>query len=227
MLLQGGNLHIALSLRMTGRDLHFAGPPTFLSHIMSYGYFPLCDLSGICLEFVWHLLGSIQLFTQPSASSHIWDARYFRSHPFQAGRQDTGHTVDSCWSERGNGEWQLWPVHNTLSLPLPPHTVSLLHHRLSPMGYSPSWTSNVGPFHRLRFFKNCSSMGARYGIGFFRNKAAPAWAPPLQGLQLLSGPCTLHGLSIGCSLFWGISTCMGSYIGFSVDICFHVLLHGL
>jgi len=68
-----------------------------------------------------------------------------------------------------NGEWGLWSVHHTLSLPLlPPQAEDSSH-----SAPAPTW----GPSHRRQFSTNFSNMGPSHGLQAFMNRLLQRGSP--------------------------------------------------
>jgi len=99
---------------------------------------------------------------------------------------------------QGDGEWGLWSVHHTLSLPLlPPQGEDSSHSALAPAWGSIHGTqfstnfSNMSPSLGRQSFTNCPSMGPFHRVQSFRNRLlqreSPTESPALPANLLQRG----------------------------------------
>jgi len=108
-------------------------------------------------------------------------------------------STSSPQAEQGDGEWELWSVHHTLSLPLlPPQGEDSSHSAPAP-AWCPSRRrqfstkfSNMSPSHSLQLFTNCPSMCPSHVVQSFRNRLLQRGSP--MGSKALPANLLQHGL---------------------------------
>jgi len=133
---------------------------------------------------------------------------------------------------QGDGEWELRSVHHVLSLPLlPPHTLPLLQHGVTPMGHFSTNFSNVNPSLRRQFFTNCPSVGPFHRVQPFRNRLVQYGSP--MGSQVLPANLlqrmvlTLHRSTGPARILLQCEISMGSQSPSGIHLLWHGVLRWL